>query len=61
MDMAAESEKVLNVPSILHIPVIMFLNVDHLGGDIFSVISGKSVGFKQNSRIKSGNGLYPPL
>ena len=30
-----ESEKVLNVPSILRVNVMVFLNVDHLGGDIF--------------------------
>ena len=29
-----ESEKVLNVPSILRVTVMMFLNVDNLRGDI---------------------------
>ena len=31
----AESEKVLNVPSILRVTVLMFFNVEQLGGDVF--------------------------
>ena len=42
-DKSAEPEKVLNVPSMVRVTVMMFLNVDHLGGDIFKLRKGASI------------------
>ena len=50
MCLCAESEKELNVPSILRVEAMMFLNVDHLGGNIFTIKSANRDRSKQYSR-----------
>ena len=47
MTIHAKSEKGLNVPSILRVTVLMFFNVEHLGGDVFAVKSANSDKSKQ--------------
>ena len=52
MTIHAESEKVLNVPSILRVTVLMFFNVEYLRGDVFfAVKSANSDRSKQYGQI----------
>ena len=52
-------EKVPNVPSILRVRVLMFLNVECLGGDIFTVKSGNSVDLSSMVKIIEETGFIP--
>ena len=58
MTIHAESEKVLNVPSILRVTVLMFFNVEYLRGDVFLLWNLLTV-IDLNSMVKYSIDLIP--
>ena len=58
MTIHAESEKVLNVPSILRVTVLMFFNVEYLRGNVFSLWNLLTV-IDLNSMVKYSIDLIP--
>ena len=58
MTIHAESEKVLNVPSILRVTVLMFFNVEYLRGEVFSLLNLLTV-IDLNSMVKYSIDLIP--